>query len=89
MIRQSTPDDYEHFTKEALAAAESAMQRTVNLRSTLDAVYSKSLEDLRTQSNAVNSALAEKITLTEQVCEHLEKELLKVRIVDISFQLPW
>ena len=55
----------------------------MKLRSTLDAIYANSLQDLRTQSNRVNSALAEKITLTEQICERLEKELLRVRNFEI------
>lgn len=77
-ISQTTPEEYDNFTKENLAAAENSRQRSINVRATLDVNYSNSLKDLRTQSNQVNSALAEKIALTEQVFEHLEKELLKV-----------
>ncbi|XP_051173310.1 uncharacterized protein LOC127289421 [Leptopilina boulardi] len=74
---QTTPEEYDNFTKENLTAAENSRQRSINLRSTLNVNYSNALKDLRTQSNRVNTALAEKIALTEQVCENLEKELLK------------
>ncbi|XP_043464280.1 tektin-4-like [Leptopilina heterotoma] len=74
---QITPEDYDNFTKENLTVAENSRQRSINLRSTLNVNYSNSLKDLRMQSNRVNSALGEKITLTEQVCQNLEKELLK------------
>ncbi|XP_024938410.1 tektin-4 isoform X2 [Cephus cinctus] len=74
---QSTASGYEQFTREALAAGQTARQTSVNLRSTLDSILSNSIRDLREQANRVDIALAEKISLTEQVCQHLEKELLK------------
>ncbi|XP_034182838.2 tektin A [Osmia lignaria lignaria] len=73
---QSTPSSYEHFTRESLSQGETARQRSINLRSTLDAIYKNSIKDLRDQATRVDVALGEKIKLTEEVCQQLEKELL-------------
>ncbi|KAK2578310.1 hypothetical protein KPH14_002585 [Odynerus spinipes] len=72
---QSTPASYEHFTREALSAGETVRQRSVNLRSTLDDIYKKSLKDMRDQASRVDTALAAQINLTEGICQQLEKEL--------------
>lgn len=77
--RQSTPAGYDNFTKEALESGDLVRQKSVDLRSTLDAIYSQSLRDLRNQAIRVDTALAEKIHLTEEVCQQLEAELIKVR----------
>ncbi|KAG7207979.1 hypothetical protein KM043_009559 [Ampulex compressa] len=74
---QSTPSSYEHFTRESLASAVSARQRSVDLRSTLNAIYTNSIKDLRDQATRVDVALEEKIKLTEEVCQRLERKLLE------------
>ena len=76
--RQSTPASYEHYTRECLTAAEAARQRSANLRSTLSAIYTNSIKDLRDQALRVDMSLGEKIKLTEEVRLQLEKELLRV-----------
>ncbi|XP_076642532.1 tektin A [Halictus rubicundus] len=74
---QSTPASYEHYTRESLTDAEAARQKSANLRSTLGAIFTNSIKDLRDQSNRVDLALGGKIKLTEEVCSQLEKELLR------------
>ncbi|XP_046414254.1 tektin-4 [Neodiprion fabricii] len=74
---QSTPAGYEHMTREALAQAETTRQKSATLRSTLDSIYVNSVRDLRTQADRVDAALAQKVSITQQCCERLEKELLR------------
>ncbi|XP_053971861.1 tektin-4 [Hylaeus volcanicus] len=74
---QSTPASYEHYTRESLSDAESAKQKSANLRSTLSAIYTNSIKDLRDQATRVELVLGEKIKLTEEVRLQLEKELLR------------
>ncbi|XP_078050189.1 tektin A [Augochlora pura] len=74
---QSTPASYEHYTRESLTDAEAARQRSANLRSTLKAIFTNSIKDLRDQATRVDLALGGKSKLTEEVCSQLEKELLR------------
>ncbi|XP_015428423.1 PREDICTED: tektin-4 [Dufourea novaeangliae] len=74
---QSTPESYEHYTRESLTDAEIARQKSVTLRSTLDGIYTNSIKDLRDQATRVDLALGTKIKLTEEVRVQLEKELLR------------
>ncbi|KAM0731964.1 Tektin-4 [Formica fusca] len=74
---QSTPTSYEQFTREALAAGESARERSINLRSTLNKIYISSVKDLRDQATCVDIALAENVKLTQDCLQQLEKELLR------------
>lgn len=67
------------MTREALGQAEATREKSANLRSTLDAIYVNSVRDLRTQADRVDAVLAEKVNITQQCCERLEKELLRVR----------
>lgn len=78
MNSQSSPSSHENYTRETLAAAEAARQRSVDLRSTLNAIFTNSIKDLRDQATRVDVALEDKIKLTEEVCQQLEKELLRV-----------
>lgn len=66
------------MTREALAQAEATRQRSSTLRSTLDSIYVNSVRDLRTQADRVDAVLSKKVTITQQCCERLEKELLRV-----------
>ncbi|KAK0092136.1 hypothetical protein PV326_002110 [Microctonus aethiopoides] len=74
---QSTLTAYENFTKEGLENNEEARQRSIALRSTLNDIYLKVVRELRDQAIRVDAALAEKINLTDQICQELEKELTK------------
>ncbi|XP_043249738.1 tektin-4 [Colletes gigas] len=74
---QSTPASYEHYTRESLTDAEAARQKSANLRSTLNAIYTNSIKDLRDQATRVDLVLGEKIKMTEEVRIQLEKELLR------------
>ncbi|XP_048512381.1 tektin-4-like [Athalia rosae] len=74
---QSTSSGYEHMTREALAQAEATRERSATLRATLDSIYVNSVRDLRTQADRVDAALAQKVSVTQQCCERLEKELLR------------
>ncbi|XP_067210904.1 tektin-4 isoform X1 [Linepithema humile] len=74
---QSTPTSYENFTQETLAAAETARQKSINLRSTLNRIYVNSIKDLRNQATHVDIALAENVKLTQDCLRQLETELLR------------
>ncbi|GAB1865925.1 Tektin [Camponotus japonicus] len=74
---QSTPTSYEHFTREALAVGESARQKSINLRSTLNKIFINFVKDLRDQATCVDIALVENVKLTQDCLEQLEKELLR------------
>lgn len=76
--RQSSPAGYENFTKEALEIADNIRKKSVDLRATLDAIFLKAVKDLRSQAIQVNAALAQKVNVTEQICQEMEKELTKV-----------
>lgn len=82
-IRQSTPTDYDVFTRETLTAGEIVRQKSRDLRSTLNTTYTNFVKDLNDQATRVNIVLAEKIKLTQDVIQHLERELLRVRFVNM------
>ncbi|KAL6440469.1 hypothetical protein ACFW04_003176 [Cataglyphis niger] len=74
---QSTPMSYDQFTREALAAGESARERSINLRATLNKIYINSVKDLRDQATCVDIALVENVRVTQDCLHQLEKELLR------------
>ncbi|XP_043269849.1 tektin-4-like isoform X2 [Venturia canescens] len=74
---QTTPAGYDHFTRESLEAGEDAKRKSVDLRSSLDVVYSDGMKNLRSQAMAVDRALAEKIHVTEECCQQLETTLVR------------
>lgn len=74
----STPDYWEHFTRESLEQAEQTRQKAVNLRGTLDAILSNASRDLRSQADKVEAALAKKIACTDELIAKMEIELKKV-----------
>ncbi|CAG9761871.1 unnamed protein product [Ceutorhynchus assimilis] len=75
---QSTPEYWEHFTKETLLAGEATRQRSVTLRGTLDAILINAARDLRTQADRVELALSKKIACTEEVVRRFENELKQI-----------
>lgn len=76
---QSTPDFWEHFTRETLQTGEATRQRSVVLRGTLDAILTNAARDLRSQADRVDMALSRRIGCTEEIRIRLENELKKVR----------
>lgn len=64
---------------------EAVKNKSVEIRSTLNDIYLKTVKDLRNQAIQVDAVLAENITQTEMVFQHLEKELTQVLdIIDIN-----
>lgn len=74
---------YKHFTQETLAAADIVRQRSVELRSNLNVIYTNTVKDLRNQMTRVDIVLEEKVKLTQEVLQQLEQELLRVRRVNV------
>lgn len=75
---QSTPTSYEHFTREVLTAGETTRQRSIQLRSNLNDIYTNSIKDLHDQAIRVDIALAENVKLTQDCLQQLETELHRV-----------
>ncbi|XP_050295530.1 tektin-4 [Anthonomus grandis grandis] len=75
---QSTPEYWEHFTKETLLGGEATRQRSVTLRGTLDAILMNASRDLRSQADRVELALAKKVACTEEVVRRMEIELKQI-----------
>lgn len=75
---QSTPEFYEHFTRESLEQSEMTRQKSVKLRGTLDAIMMNAARDLRSQADKLDLALQRKITCVEELRSKLETELKKV-----------
>lgn len=65
-----------------LTAGETARQKSIKLRSTLNDIYANSIKDLREQATRVDIALAENVKLMEECLQQLEQELLRVRSVN-------
>lgn len=84
--RQSTVEFWEHFTRETLQEAESTRQRSVTLRSTLDAILLNASRDLRSQGDRVDMALSRRIACTDEVRIRLENDLLKIlqKLADVE-----
>lgn len=83
-ISQSSRASYDHFTQEGLNASETARQKSVDLRSTLNTIHAHSIKDLRDQAIRVDIALEKKVKLTQDVLRQLEIELLCVRFVNAT-----
>ncbi|XP_076273209.1 tektin A isoform X1 [Rhynchophorus ferrugineus] len=75
---QSTPEYWEHFTKETLLEGEATRQRSATLRGTLDAILNNAARDLRSQADRVELALNKRIACTEEVTKKLETELKQI-----------
>ncbi|XP_012054472.1 PREDICTED: tektin-4 [Atta cephalotes] len=74
---QSIPTSYDHFTQEVLTDSETAKQRSIKLRSTLNDIYTKSIKDLCDQATCVDVALANNVEFTQDCLQQLENELLR------------
>ncbi|CAH1991082.1 unnamed protein product [Acanthoscelides obtectus] len=75
---QSTPEYWEHFTRETLLEGEATRQRSATLRGTLDAILINAARDLRTQADKVELALAKRVACTQEVTNRLERDLKEV-----------
>jgi len=76
--RQSTPEGWDHHTKENLSLLEAERKRSVDLRHSLNGYMSDAARDLRVQADRVDTALAIRIAETDEVRQRMENELLKV-----------
>ncbi|XP_057652153.1 tektin-4 [Diorhabda carinulata] len=83
---QSTPDYWEHFTRETLLEGEATRQRSVTLRGTLDDILNNASKDLRAQADRVEAALAKRVACAQEVTKRLEDELKGVlkRLADVE-----
>lgn len=75
---QSSPEYWEHFTKETLQMAETTRQRSVTLRGTLDAILNNAARDLRSQADKVELILAKRIKCLIEVTDQMEMDLKQV-----------
>ncbi|XP_024938413.1 tektin-4-like [Cephus cinctus] len=84
---QSSPYDYERYTKEGLVQADNVLERSRILRNNLYNIYEKAIRDLRIQADRIELALANKIELTVQIIQRLENELIRClrKLADTEF----
>ncbi|XP_021931209.1 tektin-4 isoform X2 [Zootermopsis nevadensis] len=74
---QSTPESWEHYTRENLNQLEEECKRSTELRHFLDSFMSDMSRDLCMQADCVDTALAMRIAETDEARQRLENELLK------------
>ncbi|KAJ9591612.1 hypothetical protein L9F63_001826 [Diploptera punctata] len=81
---QSTPESWEHYTKENLGLLQAELDRSIELRHFLESFLADMARDLRMQADRVDAALAMRIAETNEVRQRLENELIKTlrRIAD-------
>lgn len=79
--RQSTERYWKHFTEQNLEECENTRQKSILLRQTLDAILTNAARDLRTQADAVEMALQDRVSATDEIREKLENDLK-----DVSYQ---
>lgn len=77
---QSSEAYWEHFSAETLAECEQTRQKSVHLRSTLDAILLTAARDLRTQADNVERALNSRIACMDEVRVRLERDLADVSV---------
>ncbi|XP_037051318.1 tektin-4 [Bradysia coprophila] len=78
MNEQSTERYWKHFTEQNLEECESTRQKSILLRQTLDAILTNAARDLRTQADAVEKALQDRVSATDEIREKLETDLKDV-----------
>lgn len=74
-FRQSSEEYWEHFTKETLESCELTRQKSITLRSTLDAILINAARDLRTQADTVECALTSRVAESDEIRTKLENDL--------------
>ncbi|XP_071442256.1 tektin-4 [Hetaerina americana] len=79
---QSMPEGWKHMSEENLAMAEKERLASAELRKLIDVLLTDASRDLRTQKDAVDVALAERICETDlcrkQLEDHLDEILRKI-----------
>lgn len=78
MVRQSTPEHWEEFTKEALEHSELSRQKSISLRNSLNLMLTNAARDLRSQADRVENALQQKINAVSELLDTLEEQLRQV-----------
>ncbi|XP_071976034.1 tektin-4 [Engystomops pustulosus] len=73
----STPESWAQHSHENIYKAERERMASINLRSLIDSILQDTAEDLRSQCDAVNSALAQRCEEVEDVKRKLEDHLSK------------
>ncbi|XP_040297031.1 tektin-4 [Bufo bufo] len=73
----STPESWAQYSHENIYRAERERMASINLRSLVDSILQDTAEDLRSQCDAVNSALAKRCEEVEDVKRKLEDHLKK------------
>ncbi|KAG6458436.1 hypothetical protein O3G_MSEX010846 [Manduca sexta] len=66
---------WEHFCSESIRNCEDVRKKSVELRGDLMAIITKGGQDMKTQADRTNAALAETVAATEELCEKLEETL--------------
>lgn len=87
--RQSSPEYWEHFTRDTLNVCETSRQKSIALRQTLDAILLNSTRDLRTQADVVERALNKRVICMDEVRQRLENDLKAClrRLADTETQI--
>ncbi|KAJ8889012.1 hypothetical protein PR048_008506 [Dryococelus australis] len=75
---QSTPETWEHYSKENLEMLEAERERSKDLRMKLEVMLTDMSRDLRTQADHVDSALSCRIAETSEALRYFENDLLQV-----------
>ncbi|KAG5675042.1 hypothetical protein PVAND_004981 [Polypedilum vanderplanki] len=86
---QSTEIFWEQYTVDNLSHAEKCRKKSIELRSTLDAILMNSARDLRTQADNVDKALHNRIICMDEMRQRLENELRTClrRLADTEIQI--
>lgn len=71
----TTLEYWEHYCSESLRNCEEVRKESEDLRGDLMTAIIKGGQDMKIQADRTNEALAEAVSATEQVCEHLEANL--------------
>ncbi|CRK99861.1 CLUMA_CG013164, isoform A [Clunio marinus] len=89
MAQQSTEILWEKYTVDNLEEAEKCRQKSIALRSTLDAILMNSARDLRTQADTVDRALHNRVICMDEMRQRLENELRTClrRLADTEIQI--
>lgn len=83
----SAPLEYwEYFCRESIMNTEAARQKSVDLRSSLEAILVQGGRKLRMQADKTDIAIAETVAITQELVTKLEKQLLDAlqRLADIE-----
>ncbi|XP_070495197.1 tektin-4 [Chironomus tepperi] len=86
---QSTEIYWEQYTVDNLNSAENCRKKSIQLRSTLDAILMNSARDLRTQADNCDKALHNRIICMDEIRQRLENELRTClrRLADTEIQI--